>query len=91
MATLCFTPYLSMRFSKGLLQKCEPPSLIMGFGTPEPRKDVCFQEFKHHSVVIGFAGDCFNPLRHIVYSHQYVCMTIRYGERSHEVDAPNIE
>ena len=90
MATLCFTPYLAMRFSKGLLQKCEPPS-NNGFWYPEPRKDVCFQEFMHHPVVIGLAGDCFNPLGHIVHSHQNVCMTIRCGERSHEIDAPNIK
>ena len=47
-----------------------------GFRHPELGKDVCFQEFKYHLVVIGFAGDCFNPLGHIVHSHQNVCMTI---------------
>ena len=41
-----------------------------GFWYPEPRKDVCFQEFKYHPMVIGFAGDCFNPFGHIVHSHQ---------------------
>ena len=57
----------------------------------EPRKDVCFQEFKHHSVVISFAGDCFNLFGHIVHPHQYVRVTIGCRERSHEIDAPNIE
>ena len=38
MATLCLTQYLVRRFSKGLLQKCEPPSLIMALGTPNLEK-----------------------------------------------------
>ena len=37
MATLCFTPYLASRFSKGLLHKCEPPSLIMALGVDPTR------------------------------------------------------
>ena len=45
MATLCFTPYLAMRVSKGLLQKCEPPSLIMALGTPNLEKMFSFRNF----------------------------------------------
>ena len=43
MATLCLTPYLVRRFSKGLLQKCEPPSLIMALGTPNLEKIFSFK------------------------------------------------
>ena len=50
-----------------------------------------FQEFKYHSVVISFSGDCFSPLGHIVHPHQYVGVTIGCGERSHEIYAPNIK
>ena len=45
MATLCLTPYLDRRFSKGLLQKCEPPSLIMALGTPDLEKMFSFKNF----------------------------------------------
>ena len=62
-----------------------------GFWYPEPGKYVGFQEFEYHPVVIGFAGDCFNPLGHIVHSHQYIRVTIGRGEGSHEIDAPNIK
>ena len=43
MAALCFTPYLARRFSKGLLQKCEPLSLIMALGTPNLEKMFSFK------------------------------------------------
>ena len=46
MATLCLTPYLDRRFSKGLLQKCEPPSLIMALGTLNLEKMFYFKNFK---------------------------------------------
>ena len=45
MATLCLTPYLDRRFSKGLLQKCEPPSLIMALETPNLEKMFSFKNF----------------------------------------------
>ena len=45
MATLCFTPYLARRFSKGLLQKCEPPSLIMALGTLNLENMFSFKNF----------------------------------------------
>ena len=45
MATLCLKPYLDRRFSKGLLQKCEPPLLIMALGTPNLEKMFYFKNF----------------------------------------------
>ena len=45
MATLCLTPYLDRLFSKGLLQKCEPPSLIMALGTLNMEKMFYFKNF----------------------------------------------
>ena len=45
MATLCLTPYLDRRFSKGLLHKCEPPLLIMALGTPNLEKMFSFKNF----------------------------------------------
>ena len=44
-ATLCLPPYLDRRFSKGLLQKCEPPSLITALGTPNLEKMFSFKNF----------------------------------------------
>ena len=61
MATLCFTPYLDKRFSKGLLQKCEPPSLIMALGTPNLEKMFSFRNFsttdelKSHLFLVHFS------------------------------------
>ena len=45
MATSCFTPYLATRVSKGLLQKCEPSSLIMAFGTLNLKKNFSIKNF----------------------------------------------
>ena len=45
METLCLTRYLDRRFSKGLLQKCEPQSLIMALGTPNLEKMFSFKNF----------------------------------------------
>ena len=45
MATLCLTPYLDRRFSRGLFQKCEPPLLIMALGTTNLVKMLSFRNF----------------------------------------------
>ena len=56
MATLCFTPYLAIRFSKGLLQKCEPPSLIMAFGAPNLEKMFAFKNLSTTLWSLVFQG-----------------------------------
>ena len=62
MATLCFTPYLARRFSKGLLQKCEPPSLIMALGTPNLEKMLSFNYFNTTSWSTALDGTALTHL-----------------------------
>ena len=47
-----------------------------GFRYPKPGKDIGFQEFEYHPMVIGLVGDCFNLFGDIVHSHQNVRMTM---------------
>ena len=54
-------------------------------------EDVFFKELDNHFVVIRFARNGLDPFGHILNSNKDVQISLRGWERTHEVDAPNIE
>ena len=74
-----------------LVTKMSTPIIDYGFGHPKSREDVLFEKLENNSAVIVLTRDCFNLFRNIIYSHQNVRVTERHRERSHEVNAPDIE
>ena len=62
-----------------------------GFGNPKSREYILLQKFQNHPVVYCPARNCFNPLGHIVNSHQNVEVSKGGREWSHEIDPPYVE
>jgi hypothetical protein len=54
-------------------------------------KNSVSKKLDHNFVVIGLACNSLHPLGHIVHSNQDVQKAIGVRERSHEINAPNIE
>jgi hypothetical protein len=57
----------------------------------KPSKNSVSQKLDHNSVVISLACNILHQLGHIVHSNQDVHIAIGVRERSHEINAPNIE
>ena len=62
-----------------------------GFGDPKSGEYILLQEFQYHPVVCYPTRTYFNPLGHIVNSHQNVEVSKGGREWSHEIDPPYIE
>ena len=62
----------------------------MPLGTKSP-ENVLLQKFENNSMIIVFTWDWFDPFRNIIHSHKDVGVAKGCKERSHEVNAPDIE
>ena len=60
-------------------------------GSSKTSEDISTKKLGDHSSIIGWSGNCFDPLGYVIDSNQNIFIAKRGWKWAHKINAPNIE